>query len=53
MPIMLGVIVKIGRRSDVPNMGVHFMATSNSKYYVYATKPSQISIPSYCSRIYI
>jgi len=40
MPIILGAIVKIGRRSDAPNIGVYFIATSNSRHHVYATKPS-------------
>ena len=53
MPIMLGVIVKIGRRSDVPDMGVHFMATSNSKYYIYAANPPWILVSGYCLKIYI
>jgi len=53
MPIMLGVIIRIGRRSDAPNMGVHFVAISNSKYYIYAAKPSWISIPGYYLKICI
>jgi len=40
MLIMLRVIVKIGRRSDAPNIEVYFIAISNSKYYIYAAKPS-------------
>ena len=40
MPIILGLIVKIGRRSYIPYIGVHFMATGNSRYYVYANNPS-------------
>jgi len=53
MPIILGVIVGIGRRSDVPNMGVYLVAISDSRYHVYVAKPSWISIPGYCLRIYI
>jgi len=40
MPIMLGVIVRIKRRNDAPNIGVHFMAMSDGRYYIYAAKPS-------------
>ena len=40
MPIMLGVVVKIGRRSNAPYMGVYFMAMSNSRYYIYANNLS-------------
>ena len=40
MPIILEAIVRIGRRGDTPNIGVHLIATSNGRYYVYATKPS-------------
>jgi len=50
---MLGVIVGIERRSDAPNMGVHFIAISDSRYHVHAAKPSRISIPGYYLRIYI
>ena len=40
MPIILGVIVRVERRSNIPNIGVHLIATSNGRYYVYAAKPS-------------
>jgi len=40
MPIILGVIIKIGKRSNVLNMGVYFMAMSDNRYHVYAAKPS-------------
>ena len=50
---MLGAIVKTGRRSDTPNMGVHFIVTSNSRYHVYAAKPSRILIPGYYLKICI
>jgi hypothetical protein len=33
-------IAGVGRRSDAPYIGVYFMAMSNSRYYVYAAKPS-------------
>ena len=29
------------------------MATSNSRYYIYAAKPSWILVPSYYLRVYI
>jgi len=37
---MLKIIIKTGRRSDAPYMGVYFMAINNNKYYIYAAKPS-------------
>ena len=40
MPIILGAIVRIRRRSDTLNIGVHLMVTSGGGYYVYAAKPS-------------
>ena len=40
MPIMLEAIVRVGRRSNAPNMGVYLIATSDGRYYVYASKPS-------------
>jgi hypothetical protein len=40
MPIILRVIVKIGRRSNIPNVGVYLIVTSDGRYYVYAAKPS-------------
>ena len=40
MLIVLIVIVRIGRRSDVPYIGVYLIVISNSRYYVYTTKPS-------------
>ena len=40
MPIMPGVIVRIKRKSNTPNMGIYLIATSNGRYYVYAAKPS-------------
>jgi len=50
---MLGAIAKIGRRSDIPYVGVHLIVTSSSRYYIYAFKPSRIPVPSYYLRIYI
>jgi hypothetical protein len=40
MPIILRAIIRIGRRSNVPNVGVHLMATSDGRYYIYTAKPS-------------
>ena len=40
MLIVLIVIAGIGRRSDIPYIGVHLIATSSGRYYVYAAKPS-------------
>ena len=40
MLIVLIAIAGIGRRSDVPYIGVYLIATSNSRYYVYTNKPS-------------
>jgi len=53
MPIILKVTVRIGRRSDAPNMGVYLMAISDSRHHIYAAKPSWILIPGHCLRIYI
>jgi len=39
MPIMLGVIIKIGRKSNTLYVGVYFIAISNNKYYIYAANP--------------
>ena len=38
--IVLIVIVRIGRRSDIPYIGVHLIVISNSRYYIYIAKPS-------------
>ena len=40
MPIMLEVIVRIGRRSDTPNIGVYLIAISGGRHYIYTAKPS-------------
>ena len=40
MPIILRVIVRIGRRSNIPNIGVHLIVISDGRYYVYTAKPS-------------
>ena len=53
MLIVLVATTGIGRRSDVPYIEVHLVATSNSRYYVYAAKPSRILIPGYCLRVYV
>ena len=53
MLIVLAATAGIGRRSDVPYIGVHLIATSNSRYYVYASKLSRVLIPSYCLRVRI
>jgi len=50
---MLGAIARIGRRSDVPYVGVHLVVISSSGHYVYASKPSRIPVPGYYSRICI
>jgi hypothetical protein len=51
VPIILGLIVRIGRGGNAPYIGVHLMAISNSRYYVYANNPSRILISSYYLRI--
>jgi len=51
MPTMPRAVVGIGRRSNAPYIGVYFMATSDSRYYIYANNPSWILIPGYCLRI--
>ena len=53
VPIMLGATVRIGRRGYTPYVGVHLIAASNSRYYIYAAKPSRVPVPSYYSRIRI
>ena len=40
VPIILGLIVKIGRRSYTPYIGVHFIVIGDSRYYIYADNPS-------------
>ncbi len=37
---MLRAIVRIGRRSNIPNVGVYLIATSDGRHHVYAAKPS-------------
>jgi len=32
---MLGAVIRIGRRSNIPYIGVYFIVISNSRYYVY------------------
>jgi len=53
MFIILKIIIKIGKRSDVPYIWVYFIIINNNKYYIYAAKPSQIPVLSYCLKIYI
>jgi len=36
MPIMLEIIIKIGKRSNAFYMGVYFIVINNNKYHVYA-----------------
>jgi len=36
--IILKIIVEIGKRSDIPYVGVYFIVISNNKYYIYAAK---------------
>ena len=40
MPLVLIVIVRIGRGSDIPYIGVHLIVISSGRYYIYTTKPS-------------
>ena len=40
MPIILRATVRIGRRSNTPNIGVHLMAISDGRYYIYTAKLS-------------
>ena len=51
MPIILELIVRIGRRGNAPYIGVHFIAISDGRYYVYANNPSRILISGYYLRI--
>ena len=53
MLIVLIAIARIERRSNTPYIGVYLIVTSNSRYYVYAAKPSWVLILSYYLRIYI
>ena len=36
MPIILEITGRIGRGGNTPYMGVHFIAVSSSRYYIYA-----------------
>jgi hypothetical protein len=40
MPIILGLIVRIERESNIPYIGVYLIVISNSRYYVYTNNPS-------------
>ena len=53
VPIILGATVRIGRKGYIPYVGVHLIAASNSRYYIYAAKPSRVPVPSYYLRIRI
>jgi len=53
MPIVLGTIAGIERRSNIPYIEVYLMVISNSGYYIYAIKPSWIPVPGCCLRVYI
>jgi len=44
---VLEIIARIGRRSNIPYMGVYLVVISSGKYYIYAAKPSRIPVPSY------
>ena len=50
---MLGTTARIERRSNIPYIGVYLIVTSNSGYYIYVAKLSQILVPSYYLRVYI
>jgi len=50
---MLKITIKTRKRNDAPYMGVDFVATNSSRYYIYAANLSQILIPSYYLKIYI
>jgi hypothetical protein len=53
MPIILGLMVRIGRGDNAPYIGVHLIAVGDSRYYIYTNNPSWILISSYYLRIYI
>ena len=53
MPTMLGATVRIERRSNTPNIGIYFVATSDGGHYIYAIKPSWIPILGHRLRVYI
>jgi hypothetical protein len=40
MPAILGAVDRIGRRGNIPYIGVYLIAASSSRYYIYATNPS-------------
>ena len=45
--------VGMGKKSNIFYIKINPIAASSSKYYIYATNPSQIPIPSYCLRVHI
>ena len=53
MPTILKTIAGIGRRSNIPYIGVYFVAISNNKYYIYTANPFKVLIPGYYIKIYI
>jgi len=40
MPIILETTARIGRRGNIPYVGVYLVAASNGGYYINAAKPS-------------
>ena len=53
MPLILGAVTRIERRSNIPYIGVYLIAASDSRYYIYADNPSRILISGYYLRIHI
>jgi len=53
MLIVLIVIARIGRRSNIFYIGVYLVVISNGRYYVYTAKLSWVLIPGHCLRVYI
>ena len=50
---MLRVTVGTKRKSNIFYIKINPIVASSSKYYIYATDPFWILIPSYCLRVYI
>ena len=53
MPTMLGATVGTERRSNTPNIGIHFVVISDGKHYVYIIKPFWIPILGHYLRVYV
>ena len=53
MLVMLTATARIRRKNNIPYIGVHLVVISNSKYYIYAAKPSRVLIPGYYLRVCI